>query len=88
MRRIRDYLLAVFFPALSINRRLDAMALNLTRLNAAIAANTDAVNNAVTVINAGGGATPEDQAAIDAGAATLEANNAALQAAIPAPTQP
>ena len=53
------------------------------RLTAAVAANTDAVNAAVALINAG-----TDAAALDSLAATLEINNSTLAAAVAAHTPP
>jgi hypothetical protein len=59
----------------------ERMALDFARLEAAVTANTAAVNAAVA---AGvGGGTPANQASIDAAAATIEANNSALTAATP-----
>lgn len=57
------------------------MALDLARLNAAVAANTDATNKAVAAFQAGN---PADQAEVDAAAAQVESNTAALTAATPA----
>jgi hypothetical protein len=56
---------------------LEAIMADLTKLNAAVAANTQAVTDVTAVVAAGSTA---DQAGVDAATAQIETNTAALEA--------
>ena len=60
------------------------MAADVTKLTAAVAANTTATDAAVAAFKAGGD--PAAQAAIDAATTQVETNTANLTAATPPPT--
>lgn len=66
-----------------IEKRQEQIMADLTRLNAAVAANTQAVADVQAVV--AGLKSADDQAAVDAAAAQIEANNAAMEAMKPAP---
>lgn len=66
----------------NIERKQTALMVDMTRLAAAVAANTDAVNAAVAKLNAPSTPTQDE---LDAQAAQIETNNTSLATAVTPP---